>query len=114
MTNAELNSILDQLAAYLATEKKFVVNPMREADFTKAIKIAATLFPDAKMEIDDDPLQMGAGILRIEGYDINITGEREIELFSDFIKLADNFEIYPIDAERIRFAAVFQHVLVRI
>lgn len=114
MTDAEFNSILDQLSAYLAMDKNFIVNPMRETEFKKAIEIAATLFPDARIEVDDDPLQVGAGILRIKSYDVNISNEREINLFADFIKLTDNFEIYPTDAEHICFAAVFEHVLVRI
>lgn len=114
MNDAEFQSILDQLSKYLAADKKFISNPFRETELKEAIAKAKELFPDAKVELHDDPLQMGAMILRIEDFAISATGEREINLFSEIIRHADNFEIYPIDADNVRFAAVFQNVLVRI
>lgn len=114
MNDAEFQSILDQLSLYLAKDKTFIINPVRETEFKKAIEIATLLFPNAKLEVKSDPLEVGAGILRIESYEINISGEREINLFSELINFADNFEIYPIDNGNIRFAVVFEHVLVRI
>lgn len=114
MNDAEFQIILNQLSQYLAMEKNFVVNPMRKTEFERAVALACELFPDAKVYIQNDPLEMGAMILRMEAFDINISGEREIKLFSELITFADNFEVYAIEDSNIRFAAVFQNVLVRI
>ena len=111
MTDAEFNLILKKLGDYLAMEKTFVVNPFREPEFRHALYTAYELFPDAKIWIEDDPLQMGAMILKIESFDFDVT---EVNLFSAMIATADNFEIYPTDNGNVRFAAVFQNVLVRI
>lgn len=114
MNDTEFMNILNQLNQYLKMEKKFVLNPMRETEFKKAIELACKLFPDAKIYTNDDPLQMGAMILCIEDYSLSACGETEINLFSDIIALADNFELYPLNEETVKFAAVFQNVLVRI
>lgn len=114
LNDAEFQVILNQLSQYLAMEKNFIVNPIRETEFKKAIKLACELFPDAKVYIQNDALEMGAMILRVESFDINISDEREIKLFSELISIADNFEVYAIEDNNIRFAAVFQNVLVRI
>lgn len=106
--------ILKQLGNYLTREKKFIINPMREADFKKAIEIACGLFPDSKIYTEDDPLQLGAMILCIEDFDISVAGEREINLFNDMTALADNFETYALPNGNVKFAAVFQEVLIRI
>lgn len=114
MNDAEFQGILNRLGQYLATEKNFVVNPVREPDFKHAVALANELFPNANVYIKDDPLQMGAMILRMEAFDINISTEREIILFTELINLADNFEVYAIENGNIRLAIVFQDVLVRI
>ena len=114
MNDAEFQTILDQLSKYLSADKKFISNPFRETELMDAIAKANELFPDAKVELHSDPLEMGAMILRIEDFSLDVTGEREINLFADIIRHANNFEIYPVDAENVRFAAVFQNVLVRI
>ena len=114
MNDAEFQIILNQLSQYLAMEKNFIINPMRETEFKKAIELACELFPDAKVYIQNDPLKMGAMILRMEAFDINISGEREIKLFSELIASADNLEMYAIEDSNIRLAVVFQNVLIRI
>ena len=111
MNDEEFMTILDQLKAYIDSEKTFIENPFRMDEFRKAIKIAATLFPEAKIEVKDDPLQMGAMLLHIEDYDLDIT---EINSFVDLIKLANNWEIYPCQNGNVCLAAVFNNVLVRI
>ena len=73
MNDEEFMTILDQLKTYINSEKTFIENPFRMNEFRKTIKIAATLFPEAKIEVKDDPLQMGATILHIEDYDLDIT-----------------------------------------
>lgn len=114
MNDAEFQGILNQLGQYLATDKNFIVNPVREPEFKRAVALANELFPNTNVYIKDDPLQMGAMILRMEAFDINISTEREIILFTELINLADNFEVYAIENGNIRLAIVFQDVLVRI
>lgn len=114
MDDKEFECIMQELREYLKREKTFILNPLRMNDFKRAIEIANELFPDYKMEIKDDPLQMGAEIIRIEGTDILARGEREINLFCEMVSLADNFEIYPVSENTIRFAAVFQKVLTKV
>lgn len=114
MTDAEFYDILDQLGKYIHSEKNFVDNPFRQTEIRDALTAAYQLLPDAKIELRDDPLQLGALIIHIEADDISATGEREINLFHDIICKADNFEIYSIDDERVYFALVFQKALIRV
>lgn len=110
----ELNAILDVIGKHLKREKVFVQNPARIKDVAHSLEIAKILFPKHKTEIEDDPLQAGALILRIECTDtvdsMIVRGEREIELFNEMTAAMDNFEIYEIDGH-IRFAAVFNGAL---
>lgn len=111
MTDAEFMDLLTQLKAYLDMDKAFITNPFREMEFKNAVQLAHELFPEAKIEIHDDPIQMGAMIFSIEDYALDVT---ETSRFSEMIAKADNFEVYPTDKGNVRFAAVFQGVLVRI
>lgn len=111
MNEAEFMSILDKLAAYLAASKTFIENPFRVTEFKKAIGLSRELFPDAKIEIKDDPLQMGAMILHIEDFDLDVT---ETDTFAELVQLADNWEAYALENGNVCLAAVFQNVLVRI
>lgn len=106
--------ILDGLDEYLKKEKVFVQNPERVREINKALNIAKNLFSHCEVKIKDDPLQMGSLILSIEGFDMVVRGQREIDLFAEMVEHADNFEVYPISNGNIRFAAVFQNALKRI
>ena len=114
MDDKEFEQIMQELREYLKREKTFIINPLRMKDLERALEIANELFPDHKTEIKDDSIQMGSEIIRIEGMDILIRGKSEINLFCEMISLADNFEIYSISENNIRFAAVFQNVLTKI
>lgn len=114
MNDKEFEQIMQTLQEHLEKEKTFVINPFRMKDFKRAVEIANELFYDHKTEIKDDPIQMGAGIIRIEGMDILMRGGREIDLFCEMVALADNFEIYSTSENSIRFSAVFQNVLTKI
>lgn len=114
LTDEEFYGILTQLGEYLQTEKKFIDNPFRQTEIKDALVAARKLFPDAKIELHEDPLQLGALIIHMEMYDMNVSGETEIKLFVDIIRKADNFEIYPIDEETICFALVYQKALIRV
>jgi hypothetical protein len=106
--------LMDALQKYLEREKIFIQNPVRYAEVQRATEIAKELFKDYDIAIKDDPIQMGALILCIEGFDISISGEREIKLFTELISKANNFEIYPIGDERMKFSILFADVLARI
>ena len=114
LTNTEFHEILAKLREYLESEKVFIKNPIRVREMNRALEIINELFPDSQKEIKDDPLQMGAVILTVDGGDIVIRGERELALFSELTSLIDNFEIYPTSRDNIHFAAVMQEVYLNI
>lgn len=114
MNDKEFMDLMSDLQEYLAREKVFIQNPVRYAEIQHATEIAKELLKDYDISIKDDPLQMGALILCIEGYDIMVQGEREIKLFTELISKANNFEIYPIGDERIKFSILFANALTRI
>ena len=111
MNDEEFLVILDKLKAYIESDKAFIDNPFRMVEFKEAIAKANELFPEAKIEVKDDPLQMGAMILSIEDYDLDIT---ETDDFAELIKSADNWEIYSLENGNVCLAAVFNNVLIRI
>ena len=112
MDDKEFEGLMGELEQYLAQDKVFIKNPIRMQEFQRAREIASELFQDSQISIEDDPLQMGALILRIDGLDITIRGKREIALFCELISNADNFEIYAVE-DSVRFAILFNNVLVR-
>jgi hypothetical protein len=114
MNSNELNGILSDLRAYLEREKVFIKNPFREQEVNRALEIINALFPNSVREIKNDPLQMGAVILTVDGNDIVVRGDEELALFAELTSLVDNFEIYATKGNQIHFAAVMQEVLVRI
>ena len=113
MDEKEFMSLMEGLSDYLEREKVFIKNPVRFAEVERATEIAEELFADSKVSIIDDPLQMGALILKIEGFDIVVRGEREIKLFTELIENADNFEIYAVD-DNIAFSILFNDALIRL
>ena len=107
-------ALMNALQQHLESEKVFIKNPERMAEVTAAVNAATSLFPDAKVELADDPLQMGALILRIDGYDLVVRGQDEIDLFAAIIANADNFEIFATEDGGIRMSLVFCRALMRI
>lgn len=114
MTDEEFMKIAKNLNKFLETKKVFIKNPARFADVQHATEIAKKLFADTQISIEDDPLQMGSLCLCINGFDIIVRGEREIKLFKELISKADNFEIYPVGNESIKFSIMFNGVLIRL
>jgi hypothetical protein len=114
LNDQQFSQFLSELQAYLKQPKVFVTDINRAREFYNAVDLAKQLFPNAKIEIRDDPLQTGAMSLHMEHIDMVVRGEREINLFIQLIELADNFEVYPINDEEICFAAVFQGVNKRV
>ena len=114
MIDYEFQLLLNKLHEYLATEKTYVENSIRTTEIKNAAEIAHELFPEAKIRIDDDPLQTGSLYLHIELADINLSSEREIKLFSELISASDNFEIYAHQDGYIVFELLFQNAYTRI
>ena len=113
MDEKEFESLFAGLTEYLEKEKVFIKNPIRFAEIEQATEIAEELFAESNVSIEDDPLQMGALILKIEGLDIVARGKREIELFQQLIDKADNFEIYAVE-DGIKFAILFANALIKL
>ena len=111
MNEEEFMKMADALTQYLKIPKVFIQNPLRMADVKHATEMAKYLFPEAKITIEDDPIQMGALILCIEDFDLAV---REIEIFSDMIKKADNFEIFHFGEDNVKLAILFNGALTRI
>jgi hypothetical protein len=114
LNDQQFQQFLSELQNYLKQPKVFVTDINRARELYNAVDLARQLFPDATIEIKDDPLQTGTMFLHMESIDIVVRGEREIEFFAHLISLADNFEIYPINGEEICFAAAFQGVNKRV
>lgn len=110
MDDTQFTRFLDELQTYLKTPKVFVTDLKRAREFYIAVDIAKRLFPGTEIEIKDDPLQTGAMILKFITLDVTVRGAKEINLFSDMIALADNFEIYPVNSDEVCFSVVFQGV----
>ena len=114
MTDQQFQQFLGELKSYLEKPKMFVTNLERAREFYNAVNLAKQLFPDAKVDIEDDPLQTGAMSLHIEATDLVVRGKREIYLFASMIALADNFEIYSKGKDKMHFAAMFRGVNKRV
>ena len=101
--------IFDMVDKYLKMPKTFMPVPDRVREVKKAYDIALELFPEAKVELESDPLQTGALVLSITGYDMTLNDKREIDLFYDMVRNANNFEIAPepFEEEKIKFGAIF-------
>ena len=114
MNDEQMDQLLTQLRKYLESEKVFIQNPFRAKEMERVVTIAHTLFPNGKIEIPNDPLQMGAGIVRITDMDMVLRGETKIKLFSELISLVDNVEVYATEENNICIAVVLQNVLIKI
>ena len=111
MNDERFMTLAKALSKYLEAEKRFVKNSARIAEVAAAEKIARELFPDATIEVHDDPLQMGALILRVEALDITV---RKIDAFKALIGNANNFEVYAIGEDKIRLSVLFKDALIRL
>lgn len=111
MNDKEFMQFAEVLGRYLETQKIFIQNPQRMAEVNAATEMAERLFHEAKITIEDDPLQMGALILCIEDFDITV---RETEAFCELVSKADNFEVYATDDEKVKLAIMFNNALNRI
>lgn len=111
MNDEQFNNFTELLREYLETEKVFIQNPQRMEEVNAATEMACRLFPEALIDIEDDPLQMGAIILTIEDFDLVV---REPNDFCQLISKANNFEIYHTGKDMVRIAIVFGGALQRV
>lgn len=114
LNDQEFLALMGGVKEYLEAQKVFIQDPIRFAEVKRATEIAREIFKDMEVSVEDDPLQMGALILCINGFDITIRGEREIKLFQALIDKADNFEIYAIGDEKVKCAILFNNILTRV
>lgn len=110
----ELMGLMDDLGECLNGEKVFIKNPVRYAEVQTATKIAKKLFKECTVSVEDDPLRTGGLILCICGFDISAENQGEIKLFQQLISQADNFEIFSVGDEKVKFAIMFNGVLTRL
>ena len=114
MNENEFIDLMDDMKEYLKIPKTFIINPERQREINYAYKLAHELFPDAAIQLADDPIQMGALIMRIIAMDLVISTAEEYSLLSEMLALTDNFEIYPIGNEQLCFAAVFSKAFIKL
>ncbi len=114
MNSIEFRDLLRQMHHYLEAPKHFAENPTRIKVVQEAYSVAQSLFADAKVELHDDPLQLGALILNVRMFDMNLSGTKQIEMFTRIISTADNFEIYSTEPNGICFAAVYHNAYIRL
>lgn len=114
MNDNEMQAVFQKLKEYLDKEKVFIENPFKMQNVRRAVEILHELFPDIEINIENDPLQMGALIISFTAFDVLVRGAQELDLFAEFTTLVDNFEIYAVTRESVHFAAVIQQALIRI
>ena len=115
LNNTEFMNLMKEVEGYLEASKDclFAENPARMADIQEAVSIASSLFSDAQLSFSDDPLYLGSMALRIDFYDMIVSGKDEIERFNKLISKADNFEIGAIGNEKTRMSIMFNGVLIK-
>lgn len=114
MNDKEFLEFAAQIEQYLSKEKVFVKDIARCAEVEYAMEIAKKLFPEAKVELEHDLLQMGALIISIKDFDITVRGETEINLFMQMVANASNFEIYAEGKEEAVIAILFNNALTKV
>ena len=103
---------LSRINPYLKTNKQFIINPPRYKQLVTAVRMAQILFPDAKIELHDDPLQTGAQSIHIETYDITFNSIGKTEIFAELLLLSDVWEIYPRPDGDLDFNLTFNKVYI--
>ena len=111
--NKFMSEFLDGLREHLAQPKTFIQNLPRLVQINEAMQKAKQLFPDAKIYIEDDPLQTGSVYLCIESFDLFIR-ETEIVTLGEIVCNANNIEIYADEDKNACIALLFQDALIRI
>lgn len=102
----DIMATMNQIRRYLDAPKEFVPNAKRLQDVMRAVNVAGEVFNDGiEITIKPDPLQTGALILRIKGYDIGVD---EVDAFIEIIDRCDNFEISSSDEpEKVEINIIF-------
>lgn len=104
MKENEIMQFLHELGKYVDTPKRFVPNPERIVEVNNANVIAHEMFPDAKISLAHDTLEMGFMILSIVDHYIPV---REIEHFQELIGKGNTLEINRLNDEEIELSIVF-------
>lgn len=110
MKDKDFVNLMNDCKKYLDAEKSFKPNPNQLVNVQRMANIAKSLFPNAKVELKDDPLQLGSIILSIKDYGLDITGEEEIRMFAELIFNAANFEIYSREQEVVSIDLIYDDI----
>ena len=108
----EFDAEIQKFKEYLDAPKVGVTNLARYrevADSYQKIKnIVLSEDPDATIEIIEGALQLGSVVIRAVTSDVTVYDTAE---FTEAIKNADNFQIYPTADDRIKFDVLFEGVI---
>lgn len=107
MNDRDFKHIAKAIKEYLEADKISTINKARFAELQELAIIAQNLFPNMNIRFEDDPLQLGRIIMRIEGYDISVYEESGMRAFAELICTADNFEISAKGDEKVEIAIMY-------
>ena len=108
--NDKFKSLLDAVQQYLNADKNFIENADRMKDVMESFYKGNELFPDAEIEIRHDELQLGALIIQIVDYQLDVSAEREIKTFNEIVSKANNFAFFPKGNDQVELTIMFHDV----
>lgn len=108
----ELDPELQKLKEYVDAPKTGIVNLARQREVIDAYEIIKGIIlsrdPDATVEIVGDSLQLGSMSIRAVTADVTVYDTAE---FTEAIKNANNFQIYPTADDRVKLDVLFEDVI---
>ena len=107
-----LEELLQQLDKYQRETKLWLVNPKRQKEFTAAYHSIREMIlaedENAIIECSESPIDDGSMSICVTTYWLTV---REIEQFWRAINKANNFEVYPIKGDKVRFNILFEDMM---
>ncbi len=107
-------SFLEMLRQWQSSPKTYIIDPVRMQLLKDIYRKIVTLLKeegyedgDYKITIEPDPLEMGNASISFVCDDITICN---IKAFCEILQNLDNFEIYPLCDNKLRFGGVFRKV----
>lgn len=108
----ELDTEFQKLREYLGAPKAGVINPIRHQQVMDSYEIIKEIVlsedPDATVEVIEGALQTGAVAIRAITSDVTVY---DTVAFSEAIKSADNFQVYPTADDRVKLDILFEGVI---
>lgn len=107
-----MNAGFQKFREYLNTPKAGTINELRHRRLLDAYEIIKPLIlaedPNATVDILEDALQLGSVFIRAITSDVTVY---DTSAFSEAIKYADNFQVYPTADERVKLDILFEGVI---